>query len=1559
MKVIKINFSKLLDLNLKKTTFENRQRCFTILAFVAFFAFGFINVFAQSETQSKLPGVGAGTEARDESHSLLLHEMKSDSVLKSYTINDLLEYKDFYERERIQVEGQRTKLRNKGIQDMEVFLENYPESHVLDKVIVRLAELYYEEDLEKYASAEEEYQQLIEHYESGLLLEKPEEPRKDYTRTLKLYQQIVDEYPESALLDDAYYNIAFLNEDLGFYAEAAKLYEQFADKFPDSRYIPYSLFRVGEYYFNPPVNNLEHAVDVYQKVLAFGDSPRYDEALYRLGWAYYKLNNFSEAISYFTLLADDLARAKKYDPENYITNPSLLEESIEYIGISFLDYAGANGAANYITELGGRDYGIDILRQIGDIFMSVKEEYRSAIDTYRLLLKMYPYSPEAPMARAKIAESYRALEDEQMAYLERDSLFTYYREGSDWWNANSEDEAKARGRELVEHALRENINLLLKRANEYSDMNLYAQAVHDSRKYLSAFPKDSTAALIHWNLALTLDAKLAAADDAFDEYIEISNRYWNSRFQKMAAENAIALAQEMASADTSERPEVMPLKLGEIKEATQTDKDDLRHALNLEPKPFLKGDKKLASALDNYIKIFPHELETTARLAQTGALYYNKNDFTNALKYFKTILRHFPHSDDASYAQYLVMESYFGKLDYKSCEIVAKRIKLTDGNALYIAKAEQRLAESIFLQAEDLASREQHVRAAEEYRRVYEEVPTAEFADLALFNAGLEFDQANEYRRAIETYTTLTDRFNESLHYLNALNNMAFDYGALDDYLNAAITFERLSNEEPDSTKAEVNLYNASVYYVRGKEWERAIRVNRQFVETYPISKDADELFYNIANYHLKLDDIHSANDVYGEYASLFPNSPRVVETFYRRGEYYEWKGELNRARTEYETAIARSDDFRQREMDDNDFFVAEALFRLTELKFRNFVDIRLLLPEAQMDLDKDRKKNALKDVVEGYTRVASYGTLRLYEATHKIGVAYEEFAQTWAEQEITEVDKERRIVARKQINQTAANLYERALDFYKGSIGSLQRLADDYRENVAEIDSSTEARNLKLVSTDTTLTVADHWIQSSKDKISEVVFDIAELNHTSMKHLLAAPLPANMTKLTTLEYRNQLLNKFVKPLATDILLAHQRNIEEADSLKIENTWVDRSRRKILETSQVLAREYAKLSHRSLSHYTVDISDYKLLIAANDFRTTDRIDEMANLIDFARSFANAAVQTYLETLERARQVNISKRALEATEDQLFEFVYQYSSSADSLMKVADNERHFFENRLRQSGSQKVLQNAVFAFEDNYYALLESKQSVLEAGFTAMREYDIRNIWSEKITLALVRSDPEKYAQELGLSIVANTIPSDESWQVTTTYTPGWTATDFQTEGWQPAQSFSNGTQFNGYGSNRLWLALNHLANGNKSPEILSGDSTRVGQNSDTTGASISTLYFRKHFKIGGLPVAGQIQLVADDSYNLFVNGEYVAQVLHTQNDPITSKSHDFSDFLRPGINVVALEVDDIDRSGGGLEAILFLKSLPGWEKHQTELQMKKERHEETLIFERGILPKFN
>ncbi len=1518
-------------------------------------------------------------------------QAKIDSLLDTYSIEDVLKYREYYLQQVDELKTEKLKLRDKGIMDAEKFLTNNPTSHVTDKVIIRLAELYYEVAEDDYLQQMQEYDDKIAQFDSSGIDTTLSEPTKDLSKSLALYQRIIDDFPQSDLVDDALYNKGFVLEESGKIDSALKIYEYVIQQYPASRYVPESLMRIGEYFFNPPKNEIEKAIELYKKILEYRDSPKFDEALYRLGWSYYRLNNYAEAVSYFTLLADDIERAKLIDPSQRFSNPTLRDESLEYIGISFLDYGGTQRAVEYLNRIGGRNYGADILKKIGDVYMYEKELYNEAIEAYATLLKMYADHEDAPEIQDKIVTCYRYLKDEMMAYVSREKLFNDYSPGNAWWQRHDNEKLREKAYHITERSLRDNINLLFQRAEANRDQYLYLQAVNDSRKYLKAFPSDSSAPLIHWNMALTMDTKLDQKEAAFEEYMKISDLYWNSKYQRFAAENVIALAKEMVENDTTKKVVAMP---GSAQDSLNKPVVILS-ALNYQRLELTENEKKVARAYNNYIKIFPHEPETAAILANSGALYYNNNQFKEALRYFNTIVKHFPNSPDINNVKYTILESYFGKGDFKSAEIVARRLANTpDISPELEKKARTRLAESIFLAAQVYANSEDHLQAGNEYLRVVREVPNAEFADLSLFNAALEYDKAKEYSRAIETYNYLIETRLNSKYLLDAMNNLALDYGELNEPKNAALTYERLADAAQDSAQAYNALYNASFFFVKGEEWEDAIRVNQAFVQKYPAADDADDLYFDMATYYLKLDRLEDANQVYGEYAKRFPTSPRVVESYFQRGEYFRAKNEIEKATAEYKLGVAKNEEFHEKNLENNDYYAAEALFQLTRLKFEDYDKIDFALPKEKLDQSKKCKRELLIEIVDGYTKVASFGTLRLYEATYNIGGAYEEFALTWAKQEIPAMEETRRIVAHKEINETTFDLYGKSEDSYKQAVKILTRLADEYERSLIGADSTlTPAEITKITREDSTLRVARRWVERCKEKISEIIYDMAELNFSTVNAFLQAPIPEGLNNVAEMEYRRQVLGKAITPLIQEIVDAHVRNVQEAWKLGIENQWVKLSRKKILISNNLLATEYNNLAEKSLDLYQANLENYIKLIDQDDGISdeTDPItisDQLANLVDFNRAFTKVTTEIYKKTLEKATEQNISDPIVSETKEKMLKDLYSIAQKNQALVDIINSNRKKYEKLFKETDKIRY-EEALFTFEDNYLSFKESTQEMLELGYKLSQDLQISNIWVPKIMLALVKIDPEQYGSILNLKTKTEQIATDPSWQATNSYFENWVMPDFSSVAWRNAgYTEKSRNQFQGMLA-PIWFFANDTirfgkdtlkATENKLDTMVRNDSlglakllpdsiatdSLAGEDQhrflpdklvQTTPISSNRVYFRKSFTIAGLPVSADIKLIVDDSYNLFLNGEYIANFTSSDSSRQNEHIYQITDHLIEGENLIAIEGIDSDGTGGGLIAIITAKSLPGWidKEQQIQLETSDLRIKQNLIMDKYII----
>ncbi len=586
-------------------------------------------IFIGSAFGQEQPGAKPVKAATDE----------APAVLQGFKLEDLESFQNYYKEQIDRLVAEKDSLRRKGISDLETMLEKHPNTPSLDRVLLRLAELHYEQAVQDFDLALGAHSDSVACCEEDSLAVLPPEPEKDFSKPLELFERLLEQAPESPLVVHALYNKAFVLEELGRTDEAFEVYQQVATNYPGSEYVPDALMRMAEYQFNPPNRNIEEAIELFRQVLNYKESPLYDAALYKLGWAYYKMSDYPQAIAYFTFLADDVDRINPLDPNRKYHFPAVQDEAIEYIGISFLDFGGADHAADFFKEIGGRDYGHDVFKKLGDSHQALNDEHQKAIGAYEHLLSLYPDSPEAPKIQAKIAEVYRELNDEKMAYLRRAELFEKYRAGGEWWDKVEENDPKKEAKNLALIAQRDNIKLMLKNAEETKDRNLYRQAIKDSRNYLKAFPGDSNSVRIHWNLALTLDTKLGEKDKAFEEYLKISSAYWDTTFQKQAAENAIALIDEVLRSD-SVRSRVSLV-------AADSSKNNSEH-LSVD-------ENRLVFALDNYIRLFPHDPETPKMLAKAGALYYNHRQFNPSLKYFKTLAKHFPESESANQARFTIM----------------------------------------------------------------------------------------------------------------------------------------------------------------------------------------------------------------------------------------------------------------------------------------------------------------------------------------------------------------------------------------------------------------------------------------------------------------------------------------------------------------------------------------------------------------------------------------------------------------------------------------------------------------------------------------------------------------------------------------------------------------------------------------------------------------------------------------------------------------------------------------------------------------------------------------
>jgi len=1509
-----------------------------------------------------------------------------DSLFKEISIQDLIKIKKYYDTKVKKLRKQEESYRSEGMEWSKSFLKGKgSQIKNRDRVYIRLAEYYIEEAERKYDAEVDAYDEKYNEYEKQLALfdehkidkepAQPEYPKYDYSEAIALFNRILKEYPSGTYADDALFNKGWLLEKMGKGDAARRVYRDVIYKFPDSRYAPDAYMRLGEYYFSARQENenpdqriidLRKAIQLYKNVLKYRDSKRYDEALYKLGWSYYKLaakdpKYYNETITYFITLVDDILKAQKYDPEGTISNFDVKDEAIEYIGICFTDEAysknGVDKARKILERIGGRSYGPQIMKSIGTTFQKVDEDAK-AVYAYRTLLDMYPDYKEAPLIQQNIVTALYALGKDQQAYNERKVLYTKYNSQADWYKKleASDIPDKAKYLKLAykysESALRTNLLLDLQKAedlhaNKQPATQAYNQFAAECQQYLKLFPADSNAYDVNWSYALMLDTRLGKFKQAFEEYIKVSNDYLETSHQEDAALNAVGVADTLVKLKYGNRQDTVKFNLADV--------------AKLNPENLSPEETRLIEAYRNYIKLFPNGQYTANFLAAAGGIYYYHKKFAESKIYFQTLVKRFPGAEQKSLAMRSIMDSYFALGKFKDSELYAKRIMNEPGVSGKQKKfAEERLGWSIFKNAEYLEEQGDYFTAATEYQRVYKEAPSdKKIVETALFNSGFNFQRAKDWVRAIGVLDTLVTHYPKSKFAVSALQKIADDYNELEQYTNAAKTYERLYKNYPKADNADVALYNAGYYYKKGKSWADAIRVNNLYIQKYPKQKYSTDLFFANADLYLKMDNISEANKIYKAFAQKYPDDPRTVTSFYERGKYYFDNKQTALAKAELNKAIQRSETLRKKGKDANPFIAGEAVNLLAEILHQEYIAIQLKQPQSNINANLKKAKALMRKLDKTYTKVLSFGSPRSFEAAYNIARSYEEFARMFVKQEIpANLSADKKFVKKKTINDQAARLYDKAVQQYKLVVENMPKIADKLgvdlnalpapKDTIADT-SKTPDELKRIAEADSTREMARKWYTKAKDKISELLYTEASLTSENIYQAINIKMP-KLDPVQSLVYRRGVLLKVVAPAIKATIKAHLRNIQNAKELGLSNKYVEESKRQVLLTSNILGTEFENLAYATFDQFKRMAQEVQDLVekkfGAKNAKGLDyyALDDDANqILDYLNIFSKNVISAYSNSLALAKENNIKNDLLLNTQDRLLrssvEMADAMQSYADSVKALSVAYKARFDSTQKQNYN---FDDASGFFENYYFGLTDNAKDLMDQAYQIQKNYNIHNLWANKLLYRLIKLDPATYSE--GIEKEKFEMFSDTSWKYSTTYFPDrWTKPDFNDSTWEHARivpSSQNQFAYLGVDPQAIWvnngppqndsLMINDSLATDSSAVADSSVHASIGSDSLLNSQQQDTLvFFRKDFELSGKPMSGMIYVTADEDFRIYVNGEYILDdELNDYSVLDTLDLQTIEIYLKTGHNVIAIDVEDKDLTGQGLKFYARFELLP-------------------------------
>jgi cellulose synthase operon protein C len=722
---------------------------------------------------------------------------------------------------------------DKAIQSYQLYVDKLPESKMTPESILRLADLKIKKEFDflEYGvdagkiksikpgdNAKEEFNDFEQRTTAGGETKsdkaiKPTPggtgagPQSAGTReAIALYKKLLNDYPNYELNDQALYKLARINEELGNVEEAMNMMDRLVKGYPHSRYTDEVQFRRGEY--NYARKKFLDARDAYMAIIDIGaKSSYYEFALYKLGWTYYKQEQYEGALHQFVALLDHKV-AIGYDLEHPKDSfdDKRIEDTYRVMSLSFSYLGGADAVAGYFKKYGKRTFEPSVYKNLGDYYLE-KLRYSDAASTFKAFAKNNQFHSKSPSFEIWGIDSYKKGGFPKLVIEANKEFVTNYGLKSAYWThfdvaAFNEvtGQVKTRLKELINfyHAQYQD-NRLAKNKDEN-----FQEAVKWYREFLNSFPKEEGAVAMHYRLAeLLLENKLYR--QAAVEFEHIAYDYpVHEKSADAGYASIYALRKSLANAAPDE--------------AAHIKSDIIRNSL------------KFAEA-------FPRQSEKVT-LVMSSALddIYAMKMYGLAAATARKVIARYSASGPGRRAAWLIFAHSSSELGiYKDAEEGYQAVLgLTPENDPSRADLIENLAASLYKQGEQANKLGDYKTAATYFLLVGTDAPTAKIRLVADFDGITALIQSKNLPAAADGLRLFRANYPGSPQILELSKKLALAYKAAGDLSLAANEYDRLSIETPDVVFQRASMELAADLYFQAKEMDKAYPIYRRYVSLFP-----------------------------------------------------------------------------------------------------------------------------------------------------------------------------------------------------------------------------------------------------------------------------------------------------------------------------------------------------------------------------------------------------------------------------------------------------------------------------------------------------------------------------------------------------------------------------------------------------------------------------------------------------------------------------------------------------------------------------------------------------
>ncbi|WP_111656917.1 tetratricopeptide repeat protein [Isoalcanivorax indicus] len=750
-----------------------------------------------------------------------------------------------------------------------------------------------------------------------------------FDTAIRLYHALLDSTRDPQERADAWYQLAKAYDLAGDLDNSLRALDTLVREHPDSEYVTEAQFRRGELLFAD--NEFDTAADAYAAVV--GVSPRsefFEQALYKQGWSHYRLGDYQRSLKDFFQLLDTLQADRQSQTDGSMQS-KLLVDTRRVISLAFINLDGPASVQRWFADHPPREYEADIYQSLGEVYLQ-QERFRDAADTFDMFVSVHPGDARAPDFSTRQIEAFQRGGFPALVLPAKEQFVMRYGVNSPFWQANPAqradyiDQLKGHILDLARH-----YHALAQQSGLSSD---YPHAARWYREYLDTPPASSDQADINHRYAEVLFAG--------EQFAEAVVQFERTAYEYEAyadAGNAGYFALVAWQARIGQLPAA--------DEAQQAQRDELL-------------GHKIDSGL-RFARTFPTHERVPMVLRSVSEDQLAAGDLEGAVRTAGLLVNLTPPPDDAllryGWATIANGEFDLGRHDvaeYAYSTLLTLPGLSTEDRVTY----RERLAASVYRQAEALRDAGDPMGAATQFLRVAEVYPDASIRRNAEYDAANLYIAADEHQAAIAVLEDFRRRYPDDVLAETVPDKLAVAYEAIGNFGAAARELERIADlhQESDPELSQQALWQAAQLQDKANDPDGSIRLYRKYVWAWPEPID------------LRAEGQH-----------------RLTELYAGTGDEERREFWLNKL---VETLADAGNDASDRVA----WLGAWAAFSLAEKDFETFSQIRLTQPLRR---SLEQKTRAMRTALQGYEDVAAIGVAEYATAAQfQIGEMYRVLAR-------------------------------------------------------------------------------------------------------------------------------------------------------------------------------------------------------------------------------------------------------------------------------------------------------------------------------------------------------------------------------------------------------------------------------------------------------------------------------------------------------------------------------------------------------------------------------------